>query len=295
MIKSRKLKSGRVVYDVRLRNPNDPAKEICRTCSTKKEAIAYESAQRTARYQHTWIDHRDGNRLFPDVAASWLESNPAKRANSYATDESAVRVHLVPALSGRIGSYTEADTQRLVDGWKTTAKPRTVRRRYGTLQAVFAFAVASKWLAQSPCRGIKLPPVTSTRRRALSADEVAAIASAMDPRYQAMVWIGAVLGLRWSEVAGLRVGALDLLARSVTIAEGGSIIRDRKGNPVVSNPKSAASHATLPIPSALVDILAEHLAARGLNAGDGVRLIFETPGDGRSTMRTGATGSGCRL
>ena len=106
-------------------------------------------------------------------------------------------------------------------------------RRYGVLQAIFAFAVDSELLAQSPCRGIKLPPVTSTRRRKLTDDEVDAIAIATDPRYRAMVWIGAVLGLRWSEVAGLRVRTIDFLARMITVAPGGTVIRDQKGRPQI--------------------------------------------------------------
>jgi integrase len=53
-----------------------------------------------------------------------------------------------------------------------------------------------------------------------------------------MVWIGAVLGLRWSEVAGLRFKALDFFARSITIAEGGTIIRDHKGRPVTAIPRA---------------------------------------------------------
>ena len=110
--------------------------------------------------------------------------------------------------------------------------------------------------------------------------EVDAIATATDPRYRAMVWIGAVLGMRWSEVAGLRVSAIDFLARAVTIADGGTVIRDQKGRPQISDPKSAASAATLPIPLQLVEILAEHLAAMGLTAADGDRLIFETPEGG---------------
>ena len=39
----------------------------------------------------------------------------SKRANTYATDESAVRVYLKPALRGPIGTYTKANMQRLVD------------------------------------------------------------------------------------------------------------------------------------------------------------------------------------
>jgi integrase len=103
------------------------------------------------------------------------------------------------------------------------------------------------------------------------------IAAAHDPRYRAMVWIGAILGLRWEEVAGMRVRAFDAFGPTITIDEDGTIIRDKKGSPVVSDPKSAASHATLPIPVELVEILSAHLATRGLTAADSGRLIFEAP------------------
>ena len=262
---------------MRLRNPNDPSKEVSRTCSTKKEALAYEAAQRTARYQGTWIDGRDGNRVFPDVADAWLKANPAKRANTYATDESTVRVHLKAALPGRVGSYTQADIQRLINTWKLT------QTTYGSspLQRPtihLRVSLASRWLTQSPCRDIKLPPVTSTRRRKLTDDDVDAIACAIDERYQSMVWVGAVLGLRWSEVAGLRVHALDFFARTITIT--GTVIRDQKGRPMTSDPKTPTSQATLPAPIALMDLLAEHLAAKGVNASDGDRLLFEAPEGG---------------
>ena len=165
-----------------------------------------------------------------------------------------------------------------------SAAPRSVRRRYSTLHAVFAYAVASDWLGRSPCRGINLPAVTTTRSRKLTAEQIGSIAAAhrdsfyvpwvvryleavvsekpspiqalamsfdttedraaeilrqahrrqlLPPatadwakdniidhsrrllagpgtgskvgKYEAMVWLGAVIGLRWSEVAGLRI------------------------------------------------------------------------------------------
>jgi len=42
-----------------------------------------------------------------------------------------------------------------------------------------------------------------------------------------MIWLGAVLGLRWGEVAGLRVGNVDVLRKTVTIAE--QVTRGRGG------------------------------------------------------------------
>jgi integrase len=110
----------------------------------------------------------------------------------------------------------------------------------------------------------------------LNADDVAAIASAMDAYYRPMVWLGAVLGLRWSEVAGIRVGRVDFLQRTVTVAE--TVTRDGKGRPVLSFPKSAAGSRTLAIPPALVDILAKHMATYGLTVADKGRFLFEEPG-----------------
>jgi integrase len=98
--------------------------------------------------------------------------------------------------------------------------------------------------------------------------------------YEAMVWLGAVLGLRWSEVAGLRIGSVNLLRRTVTVAPDGAVTRDGKGRPVVGDPKSAAGARTMAIPASLVDVLAEHHAARQLTASDLDRLLFEAPRGG---------------
>jgi integrase len=109
------------------------------------------------------------------------------------------------------------------------------------LQAIFGYAVAADWLGRPPCRSINLPAVTTTRRRALSDKEVAAIAEATPVGYRAMVSLGAVLGLRWSEVAGLVVGSLDLLRGTVTIDQ---TVRESNGRPVFGPPKSAAGLRT---------------------------------------------------
>ena len=68
-----------------------------------------------------------------------------------------------------------------------------------------------------------------------------ALAEAVGSEYQAMVWLGWSLGLRFSEVIGLRVGRLNLLDRSLDVAE--TVTRDSRGRPVHGPPKSDAVHA----------------------------------------------------
>src|SRR5262249_7350031 len=154
----------------------------------------------------------------------------------------------------RIGSVTPPDVQALVNSW--TGAPRTVRRQYGVLASVFAYAVRADWLSRSPCRGINLPPIRSARRTKLEPERAGAITAASPIAHRAMVWLGAELGWRWEEVAGLRVRALDLLSASATVAE--TVIRDGRGRPVVGGPKSVAGARTVALSPGLVDVLAGH-------------------------------------
>ena len=89
-----------------------------------------------------------------------------------------------------------------------------------------------------------------------------------------MIYLGAVLGLRWAECAGLRVGRLDLLRSTVTVAE--QLGRDGRTAP----PKSAAGRRTLGILAWLVTMLGEHLAHRGLTDADTDALVFTAPDGG---------------
>ncbi len=224
-----------------------------------------------------WIDPAGGEMTVAELSELWLAANPTKRATTKATDEIALRVHVIPTLGGfEIAKVKPPDLHTLVAKWSAMSAPRTVRRQYGTLRAIFTFAVECEWLARTPCRAVKLPSVSSTRRHALTPDAVAAIARATQPRYRPMVWLGAVLGLRWSEAAGLRVGRLDSLQWTLTVAE--AVTRDAHGNPVLSPPKSDAGCRTLAIPPALADLLAEHMASCELSASDEERFLFETRG-----------------
>jgi integrase len=93
------------------------------------------------------------------------------------------------------------------------------------------------------------------------------------------VWVAALLGLRWGEVFGLRVGQLDILkTRTLTVTE--IVTRDERGRPVVGPPKSAAGNRTMSMPQLLVDVLAEHLARFGLTADAPDSYVFPAPGGG---------------
>ncbi len=97
MIKARfRRRDGRYVYDVRLRDHS--GKEYSKTFRTKKEAEAFEIAERAARLRGVWVDPRLAATRVVDVADRWLRANGAKRpAPSRATGASSTTTSFRPS------------------------------------------------------------------------------------------------------------------------------------------------------------------------------------------------------
>jgi len=273
VIVKRQTKRSGSVYDVRLR---DPAGHVyTRTFRTRREAERFESTEKAARVQGAWIDPRRASNRLEDVAREWLASNPAKKGSTLARDTSIVENHIVPAL-GRspVGQITQADVQRLVNTWAQRLGGRTVRRQYAVLSAIMAFAIDTDRIGRSPCRRIKFPEADPVEHVIVTPEQLTALARAVGPDSTAMVYLGAVLGLRWGECAGLRVGGIDFLARTVGIAT--QLTRGVHGRMVTGAPKWN-SRRTLAAPAELVDLLAIHLHRRGLTGADPDALVFASP------------------
>ncbi len=280
MIERRKTKSGVTRYEVRLRTPDGD--ERSRTFLTLREAKAYETADTNRKNRGEWIDPRRASTRFAVVAAEWLVSNPAKRGSSWARDELVLRLQLLPAFGDiAVNRIDKASVQHWVNERSTQRAARTVKREFGVLRAVMAFAVDRDLIARTPCRRINLPAVQPVVCHVITADGLEALADELGPLLAPMAYVGAALGLRWGEVAGLRIGRLDLLRNEIKVVE--QVVRVRGGRSTVGPPKSNAGRRTMTMPAWLSVILAEHLQSRGLTAADGERFVFEWPRGGHLT------------
>ena len=246
-------------YDVRLRDP--AGKTYTRTFRTRREAETFEVSERASRARGAWLDPRRAEVTLLETATVWLDANPGKRPSSRARDDSALRTHIFPMLGSRtIGSLIPSDIQRCVNQWSETMAPRSVRRVYQTLAAVLNSTVLDDALARSPCRGIQLPEIEPVERPVLSPDELLDLAEALGPEYEGMAFSGAVLGLRWGECAGLKVGRIDFERQTISVAQ--QVTRGAGGRSVLGPPKSAAGRRTLAAPTPLLELLKEQLERR---------------------------------
>jgi integrase len=154
-------------------------------------------------------------------------------------EELTLRLHVLPAIGElRIERVGPRDMQRLVNSWRTDHAPRTVKRNYEVVRALFGYAVRNDWLARNPVS--QRQPAAGRGHSSLrpAPEDVAGIAAHVSEEYRPTIWIGAALGLRWSEVAALRVGRLDLDAGRLAVAE--ALVRGTGGRNVFGPPKSKA-------------------------------------------------------
>lgn len=112
-------------------------------------------------------------------------------------------------------------------------------------------AVEDRLIPESPCRRVALPRVENFERRFLTAEQVETLADATDSRYRALVYVGAYLGLRWGELAGLKRVHLDMLRRQVRVV--GSLERVGNGFRYVEETKTVSGRRMVPVPAFLVD------------------------------------------
>jgi integrase len=136
-------------------------------------------------------------------------------------------------------------------------------------------AVRDGRVARNPAAGVKLPKVAKVEKTFLTRDQVFRLADAaahypipeIGGQYRVLVLLLAFCGLRWGEVAGLKVGRLDLLRRRLKVEE---TLIEVGGHLTWDTPKSHADRS-VPIPRFLVDLLAEVTAGKGADD-----LVFTT-------------------
>jgi integrase len=105
-----------------------------------------------------------------------------------------------------------------VNGLTNSLGPSQVRQVYLVLAGVMRFAIRDGRMQKNPCDHIQLPRLVKKRRGYLTHAQVRLLASECGA-WSDVIYFLAYTGLRWGEMAGIRVGRVDLSRRRVEIAE----------------------------------------------------------------------------
>ena len=282
MIEKRLLPSGRVSWRVRYYGPD--LRERSRSFRLRRDAEAYDAKMRTERQRGDWIDPRRGRLTLADV---WADYERTGMGHLRETTKAAYRNawRHVDSTFGRwpVAKIEHADVADWVTTLSARSGPDLVRYSHRVLCLVLDHAMRTRRVPVNVARGIRLPRRPPSRDRFLTAPQVKALADKLGANGD-LVLAMAYLGLRWSELAALKVGDVDLGRRRVHVVERATEVGGRVD---VSAPKSRASNRYIAIPGLLVDMLTERVEGKPLDA-----LVFPAPGGGYLRNRNWRTRSG---
>lgn len=219
-----KLPNGKYRHDYRV-----DGKRTYKQFRTKAEAVAHELQINTAKAGGVLIDTRKGGKIrFHDLYLEWIDriervGARGQRPTSPVTVAGYRRVyekHLRPAFEHRTLASIGLS---VVNEWLKEFETDDARQRaYRQLGRMLQFAVDSGYLSANPARNATInnvpspapirEPVALTAPQLLALAEQAALggryAGASHDAYGLLIRFAGTTGLRWSEVSGLKVGAL---------------------------------------------------------------------------------------
>ena len=126
----------------------------------------------------------------------------------------------------------------------------TIQNAFGLLRQVLGAAVEDSRIPRNPCDGVPLPKRQHADRGYLSHAQVVALADAVERQGEVVRFL-LYTGLRWGEMAALRVQDFDMLRRRVNVSRSVT----ESGGLVWSTPKTW-ERRSVPFPAVLCDELA---------------------------------------
>lgn len=133
----------------------------------------------------------------------------------------------------------------------------TIENAFGLLRQILGAAVEDNRIPRNPCQGVRLPKRSHPDRGYLSHAQVAALAGTVK-RHPEVVRFLAYTGLRWGEMAALRVCDVDMLRRRVNVSRSVT-----EASRLVWRTPKTGERRSVPFPAVLADELAALMAGKG--------------------------------
>lgn len=230
------------------------------------------------------IDPRGGERLFGEYASEWLKQRLVKgRPLTPATRqgyEGLLRRNILPSFERtKLRQITPERVRKWFAELTRSAGHDAAAKSYRVLRAIMNTALSDELISRNPCHIKGAGMEHAPERPMLDIKTVLRLAGAIDPRYRALVLLGSFVGLRTGEMLGLERRDIDLLHRTIHVRCQAQEISGRR---IVTEPKTEAGVRSASLPSALVEILGDHLDAYAAPGANGV--VFTGP-TGRPVRR----------
>lgn len=268
-IESYETSTGAKRYMVRYRTPQQTQTKK-RGFRTKRDAQEYANNVEVSKASGTYVAPSRGRVTIAELGVGWLERQTAHtKPSSQRSRESAWRVHVLPRWgNARVSTIKATDMQAWIAQLSTN--PATGRRKgiglkaevietcLTVLSGILDDAVTDRRIAVNPLRDkLKIPARIERPHKYLTHEQVHALAA--EAKHPQIVLTLAYTGIRWGELAGLRVRHLDLLRRRISLVDNAVTV----GNRVVFGTLKGHHNRVVSMPRIVADALAQVCAGKG--------------------------------
>lgn len=247
-------REGGVAWLARYRDPAGAQKK--KSFKRRTDADRYLASVAHEINTGGWVDPAAGRITVGEWATRWFAGQAHLKPTTAERYAGIIRTHIEPQWATvHLDSVRHADVQAWVTRLGQAIAPASVRKTHRVFSLMLDLAVRDSRLARNPANGVNLPRVRGREHTYLTHRQVAALADAAGG-YRLVVLFLAYTGLRYGEMAALRVERVDLMRRRASVVES---VTEVSGRLVWGSPKTH-ERRDVPLPKFLADELVAHCA-----------------------------------
>ena len=251
---------------------DDEGRENSRSFDRRVDAHAWLDEITAAHITGTYVAPKAGRIHVGALHTKWVGTQGHLKATTVATREYTWSTHVEPRWSSvSAADVHTSDIRSWVQDMTTAgAGPTTVENALSVLRQILEMAVEDRRIPRNPTQGVKAPKRKHRPRGYLTHEQVEQLAKAVGDDATVVRFL-AYTGLRWGEMAALRISDFDMLRRRANVHRA---VAEVRGEVVWSTPKSH-ERRSVPFPAFLADELAALMAGKSRDD-----LVFTAPEGG---------------
>lgn len=250
-----------------------------------RKIIKYASSRADAnRKLREMVDRIDRNVPIPVSSmtmeaylADWLQHiKEHVRPSTWRSYDLNTRLHIVPRIGKkRLTALTVRDLRVMIDRMKVDGVGgRTIQYVHATIRAALEHAYREELVSRNVAKLVRVEKPRPTPKEPLSVAEARKLLSATKGDDDHAMWtVMLMLGLRRSEICGLRWDNVDLDGRTLSVTQS---VQRVEGKLTELPTKTRRSTRTVPLPAGAHRALVEHRARRQAKDGPDQVYVFGT-------------------